>query len=1097
MDVCDTHRPSSFFVLRSPLLPVEVLHRLFGAEDVEEASAAQAEAVGGLEALLREREQRTLSRLAAIAEGAHVREAIFVASPSLDAAIERWQRHPDADGARKTALSVLRYVARMCTRSTPFGLFSAISIGDLGGRTSLRAAPIATCRPHARIDTHLLCAVIDKLTSDEATRAAIRLVTTPSLYTCAARLRYARISLSDVATAFPLVDVTPTAPLLALLDRAREPASRAELVAAVCEGRSNVSEATARAFVDQVVEHALLVPAVTPAITGPEPARPLIAALREEPALAEVTARLEEVADGLERAGTRPIGDGRTSYEQALVAIDRLPARTERITSIQVDLARPLEERSLGPRPQAELLRVATLLRDLFPPQRSPDLKRFRHRFEERFDAQEVPLLQALDDEFGVDLAETRGTEHTELLRDLPFGHAEHAVHSWTERDAWLADRLHAALRGGATEVVIDQAPVGPPPSWPLPFPAAFAALATIHGSSAGIDAGNFTIERPAFTAPAAALLGRFCHASPELEERVRELIAAEEALARDSGVVLADVVNLTLGRMANVQLRPRLYAYEIVCHGRSCAPVDRQIPAADLLVSIVDDEIVLRSKRLGRRIVPAIPTAYNANIDAAVVYRFLHMLQFQSVGITSKWSWGAFEDCEYLPAVRSGRTVLEAQRWKLSSARLRPITEAKGLPERHRAVAALRESLRIPRWVAVVAGDNFVPLDLENPLATEVLAQAAKGTERLLLRDFSRAWLSPKALTTEGGSLLHEVVVPFLRRTSIVESATGATKPGAPVATPARAPSAPPVSNLVRSFPPGSAVLYASIYGMTSRFDELVLDVIQPLAERARAEGTITKWFFVRFVHDSDPAEHLRLRFFGGPSLWTTLLPALSEALGPALAGGSAWRLKIDTYEREVERYGGLLGVALAEDLFSADSEACVALLDLLGTIGEEPNDRWQLVALGWNALFEDFGLDLSARAELACRRAASYLDEFGGAKDLERALGRRWREVGPHVTALLTEDASDRPLIASARKIYAARSSALAPTVAAIRCGLAEGTIASSATGLLASYAHMSADRIFTSVSALRAQELVVWELLSRAYRSALARKRCDVPQ
>jgi thiopeptide-type bacteriocin biosynthesis protein len=1066
----NTHEPR-FFVLRSPLLPVDVLVDVFGGKEddvgFEETSLE----------ILSAREQHTRSRVAAIAAEPHVREAIFIASPSLDGAIDAWQRQPDGEAGRKIALAVLRYIARMSSRSTPFGLFSAVSFGQLGDHTSLRAESIASCRPHARIDSHVLCTLIDVLMNDEATAPSLKLVTTPSLYECAGRLRYARISLSDPKVAFPLVDAAPNAALLAVLESANEPATRDELVAALRAARPNTSEVAARDFVDRLAEHALLVPAATPAMTGPEPARPLIEALRAEPPLVDLARRLEEATDALEHVGGVAVGEARPSYERALAVLDTLPVRVESVTRIQVDLVRPLAERSLGPLPARELLRVATLLRDYAPPSPPEELARFRERFEARFEGREVPLLQALDDEHGVHLGDSRNAENTELLRDLPLGQSARKVGTWTEGDARLADQLHGALRSGATEIelAVDGSKAD---RTALPFPASFAAMATIHGSAAEIDAGDFLVERPAFVTPVTALLGRFCHASPEIHDALRELIAEEEALASESGTIIADVVNLTLGRFANIQLRPQLHAWEIVCHGRSAAPSDRQIPASDLLVSVQDGKVILRSKRLGKRIVPSIPSAYDASRDAAVVYRFLDSLQRQDSGMTAGFNWGALENSEYLPAVRSGRTILESQLWNLSRARLLPVIEAKGPLARYRALAALREALRIPRWVAVVSLDNFIPLDLDNPLAIDLLLQALTSSEngRIALREFSRERLASKALSMDGRALLHEIVVPFSRRSPANEVARVA--PAAKTAEP---------TPVARSFAPGSTVLYASIYGMSSRFDELVANVLQPLAARARAKGTVSKWFFVRYA---DPADHLRVRFFGDASLWTSLLPELHEALRPILESNAAWRVTIDTYEREIERYGGPVGITLAEDLFSADSEASAALLSLLEKSGEEPNDRWQLVALGWDALLRDFSVELAGRHDLARSLAQSYLREHGGSKELEHALGQRWRELGRSATALLQEEApSEPPLLAEARRIYRARSTALESTIAAIKGGIADGSIHAPLDELLASYLHMSADRLFSGT--LRAQELVVWELMSRAYRGAAARK------
>jgi thiopeptide-type bacteriocin biosynthesis protein len=89
-------------------------------------------------------------------------------------------------------------------------------------------------------------------------------------------------------------------------------------------------------------------------------------------------------------------------------------------------------------------------------------------------------------------------------------------------------------------------------------------------------------------------------------------------------------------------------------------------------------------------------------------------------------------------------------------------------------------------------------------------------------------------------------------------------------------------------------------------------------------AEG----WFFIRY---RDPEPHLRLRFRGRQSAPSETLGILHDWFAGLLAKGITARLTLDTYDPEIERYGGGDAAAAAERLFQADSEACQVQLDLL----------------------------------------------------------------------------------------------------------------------------------------------------------------------
>src|SRR5439155_251840 len=81
--------------------------------------------------------------------------------------------------------------------------------------------------------------------------------------------------------------------------------------------------------------------------------------------------------------------------------------------------------------------------------------------------------------------------------------------------------------------------------------------------------------------------------------------------------------------------------ASDIPYLGRSGAPAGRQLPLADLLVSVQGERIVLRSRRLGREVIPRLTTAHNHSGRGLGVYRFLCALQSQQVTPGITWDWG------------------------------------------------------------------------------------------------------------------------------------------------------------------------------------------------------------------------------------------------------------------------------------------------------------------------------------------------------------------------------------------------------------------------------------------------------------------------
>src|SRR5207248_10197728 len=121
---------SGFFVFRSSLLPYDVLLRFFAKRTREELRA----------------------ELRAWLEEPAVREAIFLASPSLEESLPHWEREPTSERGEKVELSLVKYLARMCSRATPFGLFAGVAQGAVSLKSALGLSPRASNRRVTRLD---------------------------------------------------------------------------------------------------------------------------------------------------------------------------------------------------------------------------------------------------------------------------------------------------------------------------------------------------------------------------------------------------------------------------------------------------------------------------------------------------------------------------------------------------------------------------------------------------------------------------------------------------------------------------------------------------------------------------------------------------------------------------------------------------------------------------------------------------------------------------------------------------------------------------------------------------------------------------------
>jgi thiopeptide-type bacteriocin biosynthesis protein len=1024
-------RASGFFVVRSSLLPYDSFLAFAKKETKEE-----------LRASLRE----WLSDPA-------VREALFLASPSLEESLPHWEREPTSERGQKVELSLVKYLSRMSSRATPFGLFAGVALGEVSEKSSLSLAPRSENARVTRLDGELLASLSELLVKEE--RAKLRFEPNSSLYEAAGRLRFAAPRKTDEGRSYDLVAIEPTPHLEAALEAAKGGATLEEIGRAVARA-ADVSPEEGTEFASRLLEKRVLEAELEPLVTGDEPLDGLLLPLeRVNPERAKPVEQLRAELRALDERG---LGTPPERYRELAKTIESLGAPFELPRLFQVDMVKR-GALTLSKEVVEEIQRGVLLAHRLTPASPNEDLERFRQAFQERWEGQAIPLAQALDEESGVGLGAASASEP--LLKGLALPARGEGSLSFLQRDGFLLEKLFTHEDGELVLTEDDLKALEPRGERP-PLPYALAAVLTLAAKDeAALDRGDFTYHLGSAIGPSGAtLLGRFAHTDRALKERIREHLRAEEAAQPDA--LFAEVVHLPEGRLGNVIFRPVLRGHEIPFLGRSGG--GEKIPIGDLVVSVEAGRIVLRSRALGKEIVPRITCSFNIeHRSSQPIHRFLGALQGQGVSSSLGFTWGALSGAPRLPRVRSGKCVLALARWNVSARAFEPVKKAKR-EERAAALRSLRERLAIPRTVALTDYDNVLPIDFENSLSQDAFFQLVK--DRPGGFQLTELWPAPEELCLRGpeGRFHHELFLPLTREK---EPSSGETPPPTPFLT-----------SSARRFAPGSEWIFFKLYTGQGTLDHVLRTLVPALVKEARERGLAERWFFLRYA---DPRPHLRLRFQGPRA--SELFQLLYEKTRPLLEEGRLASVQLDTYERELERYGGEEGVSLAEKVFEADSECA------LSVIAETPGDpgadqRWRLLVRGVDQLLNDLGLDVKEKRAFAKREKEGYGAELGAEDAFWRQLGARFRKERGSLEALLDRSKDEASPKKRALAAFAARSARIAPLVPQLR------SLPVPLSSLASSYVHMHANRLLKS--APRAQEACLHYFLERLYEAEIARAK-----
>lgn len=816
----------------------------------------------------------------------YFRCAIFISSQSLFEALSKETISESA------ILNAASYYIRMCSRPTPYGLFSSVgSVEVSDGATTLLQAPISDRRTETRMD-HEAAADLLLNARSEVPLSDHSLVANDLIMRRGGRFhlsnprttrRIAVTSLSSLEEYTPIsLAITPA--LEFILSTAERPILGGELIKEVCQAFS-LEANRAKIFVERLIEVGLLF-------------------------FSDHLSPLERDARAPVYCGAVSDSDFRLSLDakkSALAEIDQIPLverehrdfeaavascfeALDNKNLIQVDMFHP----SLGQLNSRVLNDVMTLAEVQMRFETANPLSNYLRAFSRRFegDSRLVPLLELLDPGTGIGLHELATSAPQQLQ---------------SRRDQELIEIATSAALSGETVVSIDAGrleallPSPSQPNMPSSFEIGFQVVARTR---AEIDSGQYKVLSTFGTDGIGKSLGRFANSIPRAKDLMRDL-AAKATDKFDS--VDAELAYLpSLVRHFNVMVRPRIHPYEIQVGFFEEAPGLQRISPHDLYVGIEEGVFFLWSSKLGRRVRINETHVFNSFSLAPSLPRFLACIAMQARRPTGTFDWGAASTLAFLPRLECERLILSQATWNLAKATLTAGLE-------NGTFDALRSKWNLPDNVYLVKGDNRLLLNLASCAGLQLFRhqlQKHADVVRLceVLPNASHLWLGD----AEGKTYMAEFVATAIRTASPER--------------PASRPQPSIAASAARCFPPGSSWSYFKIFCGLDEIDLLLRDSIAPMLNTLGT--TIRKWFFVRY---SDDGAHLRLRFLSKGRDKERVMKSVVECLDRFVRQRTIQKYSIDTYEREIERYGGLHAMTLIEEIFHLDSEVVLSALRVL----------------------------------------------------------------------------------------------------------------------------------------------------------------------
>ena len=195
-----------------------------------------------------------------------LQEAIYLDSPALYQELSKISKDYDffQRESQQVFCALNRYINRMHTRCTPFGLFAGCGIGKTGDHTAILLDE--KMDRTTRLDMFYLCALYDYFLQIPEIKQYITYYPNTTFYLSGKKYRYIEWKYVGTRRKYELTEVDRSVYLTIILKKAKNGAKRNELINSLIS--DTISHKVAEEFIDELINMQLLTGELSQSVTG-------------------------------------------------------------------------------------------------------------------------------------------------------------------------------------------------------------------------------------------------------------------------------------------------------------------------------------------------------------------------------------------------------------------------------------------------------------------------------------------------------------------------------------------------------------------------------------------------------------------------------------------------------------------------------------------------------------------------------------------------------------------------------------------------------------------------------------------------------------
>ncbi|WDV44320.1 lantibiotic dehydratase [Clostridiaceae bacterium M8S5] len=872
-----------------------------------------------------------------------VNEAIAVSSSSLKDAMNRLKNRLKNNlqfdsRDKKTLQSLMKYLIRMSSRTTPFGIFSGVMTGRFSETSSVVISSINKHKKRARVDMAWLYGVLKSIENTEEMLYEMRVRFNDLNYKNGTRLENPYISnLGHFYKDDNIDNATSSIRYTNQVQYVEKICKRfikySSLLENICNNNPHVEHPIIARFIKQLFDNEYLISELRPATINNSPLDYLIDTLKDKSTTKDIYMKLIDIKNRINDYNNTSVGKGLIIYQDICNLMKNL---YECENYLQVDLKLESNKNVLSKNVSDELEKIMRLLIKLAPPNivEPSHIADYKNDFIKKYGKYaEVPVMELLDTDIGLGAPagyknpisrrvynSNKESENYKQYKKIINNKIINAIRD-NQSEIYLTDSDIRAINRNTKDINENLLPIS------LEINAFISAK-----TERDIDNGDFrVIIGPNYGSHyAGKMFGRFTDMlSKDIACKIEDIYYKQKQWLGDE-YIFAEVFELfQIGRTGNIVLNKNCTENQISIATNYCGE-KKVISIKDLYIGIDrkrNDIFYIKSKKLNKKIIITSNHMLTYR-GGSNIYRFLREItSFRGIDIISSLvNLEVKNELEYRPRLVYGKTVLVPRGWMLSKDIMNVSYDNEEIFRKE--FKKWSQKWSVPRYVYLVDKDNRLLLDLENIMHVFELFHTYKKSDKpVVLQEIESELDDVWSKNHKKEKFLAEIVVPFyinkeknntkLIKLNHLKTMSDISKNINQISM---------WDNRRVLLPFSYNWIYFKLYGISKRVEELIGFNILPYCQKLKNTKLIDKYFFIRYA---DPDEHIRLRIkiSNGIDISKVIID-INKWLNTLKDDGLLSSVQIDTYIREIERYGGIALIENAEDLFHYDSEYVAELI-------------------------------------------------------------------------------------------------------------------------------------------------------------------------